>query len=61
MLIQSKRPKPKGFLGAAKETTKAPYHHEERTPDMFAYGKQSSFITPVSPEKRAQSTAGIKR
>lgn len=61
MLVRPRGPKPKGFLGAAKETTKAPYRQEERTPEMFAYGKVSSFITPFSLEKRMQSPAGIKR
>ena len=61
MLIRKSVKPSKGFLGAAKTTTKAPYRQVERTPDMYAYGKDSSFITPESQEARLNSPKGIKR
>ncbi len=50
-----------GFLAGAKATKKAPYYQLPRTPDMYPAGKNSKFITPESPEERAESPRGIKR
>lgn len=62
MLIRKKKKfKDKGFIGAAKKTTKAPYYQMERTPDMYPRGKESKFITPETAEEREQSPKGIKR
>ena len=63
MLIQKNKKKSHsgGLLGAAKTTTKAPYKKYARTPDMYAFGENSSFITPETEEKRNQSPKGIKR
>ena len=60
MLIQ-KKVYNKGFLGAAKRTPKAPYRKVERTPDIFAFGEDSAFITPPSEEARSNSPRGMKR
>lgn len=51
----------KGFLGAAKKSTKAPYREIDRKPEMFAYGESSYFITPSSNSERAKCPDGIKR
>lgn len=62
MLIREKKKwEDKGFLGAAKKTTKAPYYQCERTPDMYPLGKESNFITPESADERAKSPKGMKR
>ena len=60
MLIR-KKGYDKGFLGAAKKTTKAPYYQLERTPAMYPLGEESNFIIPKSAEERAKSPKGIKR
>lgn len=52
---------PKGFLGAAKKSTKAPYREINRKPQMFAYGKDSYFITPSNDSERSKCPIGIKR
>lgn len=61
MLSRVKVKSSKGFLGAAKSFNKAPYRQVDRTPDMFLYGENSSFITPKSEKERNKSQRGIKR
>ena len=61
MLKRIKYEIPRGFLGAAKKSTKAPYREIERKPEHFPYGKDSFFITPPTEEERNKYKKGIKR
>ena len=52
---------PKGFLGAAKKSDRAPYREIDRKPEMYSFGKDSLFITPDSEEEKKKCPKGIKR
>ncbi len=51
----------KGFLGAAKSSTKAPYRQIEREPQMYSFGDKSHFITPKTKEEIEKLPKGIQR
>lgn len=61
MLNRNKVKKAKGFLSIASTNNKAPYCQKDRTPDMFLFGEDSSFITPKTEEERNLCPRGIKR
>lgn len=61
MLYIKKGPKPKGFIGAAKKTDKAPYREKDRNPNFYPLGEESNFITPKTEEEKAKCPKGIKR
>jgi len=61
LIRKKKKMKDKGFLGAAKTTTKYPYKQVERSADMYPLGDESNFIIPKDEKKRENSPKGIKR
>ena len=61
MLSKIKLNRGKGFLGAAKETDRAPYRETRRKSECRSFGKESSFITPENPEDIKKCHKGIKR
>lgn len=61
MLTNLEMKPPKGFLGAAKSSTHAPYREVDRRPELCSHGKDSYFITPEKREDIEKCPRGIKR
>lgn len=51
----------KGFIGAAKNTNRAPYREKMRKAENRSWGKESHFITPEKFSDFQKCNKGIKR
>ena len=55
------KPFDRGFIGAAKESDRAPYRQIKRKPSNRSWGKDSFFITPENPADIKKCPKGMKR